>query len=71
MAFDISSVQNGNWNDPATWNCGRIPVFLDIVRVRHNVTLPDNFTANARQVNFESTARLQYGLLARMRLNIP
>ncbi|MCY7356798.1 MAG: hypothetical protein LH609_04895 [Rudanella sp.] len=66
--FDINSVQNGNWNDPATWNCGRIPIRLDIVKVRHTVTLPENFTANARQVNFESSARLLYGLQARMRL---
>lgn len=71
MAFDISSVQNGNWNDPTTWNCGRIPIFLDIVKVRHTVAVPENYTANARQLNFESSARLQYGMQARLRLAIP
>jgi hypothetical protein len=71
MAYDISSVQNGNWNDPTTWNCGRIPIHLDIVNVRHAIAVPENYTANARQIRFESSARLQYGLQARMRLAIP
>lgn len=72
MAFDMTSVQPGNWNNPTTWNCGRIPIRLDIVKVRHAVAIPENYTANARQINFETTtARLQYGMQARMRLNMP
>ncbi|MEK6843927.1 MAG: Ig-like domain-containing protein [Nanoarchaeota archaeon] len=34
----IYSVQNGNWNDPATWNLNRIPTHNDSVNVSHRVT---------------------------------
>lgn len=33
----FSSVQNGNWNDPATWNPGNVPTAYSGVSIGHNV----------------------------------
>jgi hypothetical protein len=39
----VYSVQNGNWNDPATWSTSAVPTAVSKVYVTHNVTV----TANA------------------------
>lgn len=38
----MSSINNGLWNDPNTWSCGRIPDINDIVTVGHNVVISGN-----------------------------
>lgn len=70
-ASDMFSVRDGNWNDPATWSCGRVPFAPDIVNIRHAVTLPPSYTANALRLRFDTAKQLIYGLQARMRLGLP
>jgi hypothetical protein len=63
------SVKSGNWNDPATWSCNRVPTLTDIVKITptHIVTLPDNLTGyvltlqNFGKVVFGTGAKLQFG----------
>ena len=35
----IKSVQSGDWNDPATWENGRVPGVGDHVVINHEVSL--------------------------------
>lgn len=51
------SIQNGNWDVPATWEAGRIPPGTARVRVRHNVTLP--VSANCFSLHIENGGFLQ------------
>ncbi|MBS0009851.1 MAG: HYR domain-containing protein [Bacteroidales bacterium] len=46
----IESIQSGSWDDPATWDCGCVPLGTDNVRVKnsHTVTLHN---ANDIEVN--------------------
>lgn len=47
----VYSLASGNWNDPMTWSCNRVPLSTDVVLVKqsHSVTI-DNITANAKSV---------------------
>lgn len=39
---------SGNWSDPGTWSCGRVPACGDsiVIAATHNVTLDNNTVAN-------------------------
>ncbi|MPR35666.1 immunoglobulin domain-containing protein [Salmonirosea aquatica] len=65
----IRSVQSGAWNQASTWNCACVPEALDkvVVMPGHNVTLPDNYTAHARELRQEGT--LQNSANSVLRLN--
>lgn len=39
--------QDGSWNTPATWACGRIPTGNDVVYINHKVTLYGNANGGA------------------------
>lgn len=56
---EFYTIQSGNWNDPAIWSCGQIPTATDIVHVKHAVILPQNYTANARQLIYDSAAQIE------------
>ncbi len=38
----LTTLKAGDWHDPATWSCGRIPTLTDSVLLRHAVTLKAN-----------------------------
>jgi hypothetical protein len=46
---EISSAQDGNWNQTTTWNCGCIPASNTNVTINHNVDIAAN--ASAADVN--------------------
>ena len=62
------SVKDGNWNDSATWSCGRVLVLIDAVEVQHAVTLPEAYAGQAAQIGYGAGGRLLYQPGARIRL---
>ncbi|SOD92313.1 LamG domain-containing protein [Spirosoma fluviale] len=64
------SLRNGNWNDPTVWSCGCIPTATDAVQVRHVVTVPPAFQANALRVYINGAAQITYGLGGRLVLSL-
>ncbi|GAB3716783.1 hypothetical protein GCM10027592_58390 [Spirosoma flavus] len=58
----------GDWNDPATWSCGRIPVLTDAVTLNHAVSLPPTYQALALRVIYSTTGRLLFGASSRLKL---
>ncbi|RYF77250.1 MAG: hypothetical protein EOO39_04395 [Cytophagaceae bacterium] len=46
------SIKTGNWNDPATWSCNRVPTIADSVQIvaGHAITLPAGITGMAAQL---------------------
>ena len=66
----LVSVRTGNWNDPATWSCNRVPISTDVVQIAagHIVTIPANVTANALRV--QDYGRMVYGTGARLMLGL-
>lgn len=57
-ATPIVSVQSGNWNDPATWSCKRIPSASDNVTIKagHRVNLSVGAVGQCRNLTTERTA---------------
>ncbi|QKZ12241.1 LamG domain-containing protein [Spirosoma sp. KUDC1026] len=62
------SLRNGSWNDPTVWSCGCVPTATDAVQVRHEITVPAAFHANALRVYIDKAARLTYGAGGRLLL---
>uniref|UniRef100_UPI003593FEDC M12 family metallo-peptidase n=1 Tax=Persicitalea sp. TaxID=3100273 RepID=UPI003593FEDC len=65
------TVQSGDWDDPAVWSCGTLPVASDLVKISagHVVSLPSGYTADALSIELLGT--LQYGANATVRLKQP
>ncbi|GAB3713717.1 hypothetical protein GCM10027592_53160 [Spirosoma flavus] len=62
------TLKAGDWNDPAVWSCGRIPVLTDVVTLNHGVSLPATYQAQALRVIYSPTGRLLFGASSRLRL---
>jgi hypothetical protein len=64
----MTTVRNGNWNDPGTWSCNRVPTSGDLVQVGHTVTLPAGIWV-ARLVRYVSGGKLLYTAGGRLQLS--
>jgi hypothetical protein len=64
------SVQNGAWDDVATWSCGnRLPLPGEGVGVRHTISIPAGYPALGSSVLYGAGSRLIYdGTGARLQL---
>lgn len=58
---ELVSIRTGDWNDPGTWSCNRIPQAGDAVRLRHAVTIPDTVLATVTFVRYDAGGRLLFG----------
>ncbi len=44
---DFYSIKNGNWNDPTTWSCGRVPITTEALTIKgHIININGNFGVN-------------------------
>jgi len=46
----LSSVKSGDWHDPATWDCGRVPTADDLVILLHRVSVTGSSSATAKAI---------------------
>lgn len=53
----MDTVQDGSWNDTATWG-GTLPTVNDVVRIYHRVTLEDTVAFKAKVVYIMTTGSL-------------
>ncbi|MBO0938536.1 metallophosphoesterase family protein [Fibrella sp. HMF5335] len=63
---DLSTVRDGNWNDPTVWSANRVPTRADIVHIGHLITIPTNTQAFAGRVKYLPGKRIFYGPGARL-----
>ncbi|GAB4004801.1 hypothetical protein GCM10028808_03180 [Spirosoma migulaei] len=70
LCSSMYTIQTGAWNDPMIWSCNRIPTNTDVVWIKHIVTIPASYIANARQVGFESGQKLSFGTSAQLKLGL-
>lgn len=56
----LFTAQTGNWNDVATWACGRVPTLADnvYIKIPHNVVLNIGQTANCKTIDNDRGAVL-------------
>ena len=62
----VSSLQDGDWQQSATWSCGTVPTSLDevVVDPNHVITIPDGTTARASKVSLQTNAQIVQGIQA-------
>ncbi|MBK9285976.1 MAG: T9SS type A sorting domain-containing protein [Sphingobacteriaceae bacterium] len=54
----VSSVSNGNWTNPATWNCTCVPVDGASVTINHSVTLNTSMLFNTGGISINNSGSL-------------
>ncbi len=65
-AGTAASAQSGNWTDRATWQCGTIPTVTSLTQIKAGHVITINGTAYSNRVQFESAAKVIYGLSGRL-----
>jgi glucose/arabinose dehydrogenase len=47
---EMYSINTGNWNNPTTWSCGRVPIVTDDVTINtgHTVSIPNGVNATLK-----------------------
>lgn len=64
----MMTVLDGDWTDPATWSCGRVPTVTDRVQIRHRVLMPATISGQAQGVLYGTGGQLRYGIGSSLRL---
>ncbi|QHV99604.1 sialate O-acetylesterase [Spirosoma endbachense] len=59
-AHVLSTVRNGNWNDPQVWSCGWLPSSIDTTELKHVITLPTGYQAHTGLLRYNNGAQLIY-----------
>jgi glucose/arabinose dehydrogenase/PKD repeat protein len=59
------SVQSGNWNQLATWSCGRVPISTDDITISggNTVTVPNGVSATLNFLHLLGTLNVQTGAI--------
>ena len=65
----MMAVKAGAWNDPTVWSCNRVPAATDAVTVKHIVTMPAGYLANAKSLLLDTNGKLLYDATGRLQLN--
>ncbi|QMW03831.1 immunoglobulin domain-containing protein [Spirosoma foliorum] len=66
----IYSVKPGGWDDPAVWSTSQIPTSADAVRLRHAISLPADYQAQAGLLSYDAGGQLQPDMGSCVRLGI-
>jgi hypothetical protein len=63
------TLKSGNWNDTGVWSCGRVPTAIDVVYLKHAVTIPQNYQATAGRLVYDGPVSLRWLSGARLLLS--
>ncbi len=66
MGVVQQTLRPGSWNDPTVWSCGQIPTASNPVELKHRITIPDGYVANALKISFDGGGSLMCGTAARL-----
>lgn len=63
IIVSVISIKTGNWEDPSTWNVGRLPLITEDVTIdnTHTVTITTNNQATAKKVIHKANSILNLG----------
>ncbi|UFH56634.1 fibronectin type III domain-containing protein [Spirosoma sp. KNUC1025] len=64
----ISTLRDGNWDDPTIWSCGRLPTSTDKVQMKHSVFVPSSYGAKAQIIQYMAGGKLTFGVGANVKL---
>ena len=58
---EMYTINTGFWDDPAIWSFGRLPLLSDPVQIKHIVTIPPNYEAQALRISYDLGKQLLLG----------
>ncbi|CCH01116.1 hypothetical protein FAES_3107 [Fibrella aestuarina BUZ 2] len=64
------TVKTGSWDDPTVWSVNRVPTAADAVELRHMVSLPPSYTAQAGSLRYKATGRLKTSAESLLRIGL-
>jgi Hydrazine synthase alpha subunit middle domain len=65
----MNSIANGQWNDPNTWSCGRIPDINDLVTIGHNVSVSG--MGFCKNIGYVGTGKIDILSGGKLKINTP
>ncbi|WP_435354130.1 fibronectin type III domain-containing protein [Emticicia sp. SJ17W-69] len=60
------TIKNGSWNDATVWSCNRIPNTTDVVLIKHIITVPTGYTAQAQQITYDQGPTVKFQQTAQL-----
>jgi endoglucanase len=57
----VTSIRSGNWTDPATWACRRVPLSTDPVIIAAGTSVTVSTSVEARKISLQGTIQYQNG----------
>ena len=66
---DLSTLQDGNWNNPLIWSCGWVPTLSNLTELKHTVTVPAGFQAETKTIRYVNGAKLIYESSGKVRFS--
>jgi hypothetical protein len=55
------TLKEGAWNDPEVWSLNRVPNGTDTILLKHAITIPNGYNANAQKIRYDTNQRLSIG----------
>lgn len=49
----LFTLKLGIWTDPTVWSCGRIPLAVDPIELRHSITVPTALTVSVQKLRLQ------------------
>ncbi|GAB3746682.1 immunoglobulin domain-containing protein [Spirosoma pomorum] len=62
------TVKAGRWDDASVWSMNRVPISSDVVRIKHLVSIPTGFVAEARRLSYDPGQTSQLGTSSKINL---
>lgn len=62
------TIRSGDWNDPAVWSCGRIPIATDRIQIKHTISIPSGLSATIASVRYDTDGKLIVGVGAGIKI---
>ncbi|GAB3882229.1 hypothetical protein GCM10028825_04660 [Spirosoma agri] len=66
----LYTVKTGSWTDASIWSQNRLPTALDVVVLKHTVSIPASAVVQARRVVYNAANQLQQGRGAQLKLGL-
>ncbi|MFC1616583.1 FG-GAP-like repeat-containing protein [Candidatus Margulisiibacteriota bacterium] len=65
---EISSIQDGLWNDPNTWDTNEVPILTDKVIIQHKIQIAESIENNAGEIIIAQKGSLEFSVFEEKRL---
>ncbi|GAB4055641.1 hypothetical protein GCM10028810_68560 [Spirosoma litoris] len=70
VTTNMYTLKVGTWDDPSIWSENRVPVHTDVLQIKHAVSIPTGYVANAQKINYDPGQTLSIGMSSQLVLDL-